>query len=103
MGASLPAFLDHGPCLLHVRDLIGLTLFSSHHYFPALYFAIIVTSHLLDHVLGRVFGKFMHTLVIYLVMLGLVGVFWYFSPFVYGFVEPFEGFENRRWFSSWKF
>jgi dolichyl-phosphate-mannose--protein O-mannosyl transferase len=60
-------------------------------------------SHLVDHVSGRVFGKFGRMVVIYGGIVGVVGVFWYFSPFVFGFVEKFEGFEGRRWLSTWKF
>jgi dolichyl-phosphate-mannose--protein O-mannosyl transferase len=102
LGASLPPVLDHGTCMLHVCVYICL-LGYSHHYFPALYFAIIVMSHLLDHVLGRVCSRFMKAVMLNLVIVAIVVVFWYFSPFVYGFVEKFEGFENRRWLSTWKF
>jgi dolichyl-phosphate-mannose-protein mannosyltransferase len=74
-----------------------------HHYFPALYFAIILMSYLLDHVFGRLFSKSMHAMLFYGIISVIVGVFYYFSHFAFGFVEQFDGFEGRRWLSSWKF
>lgn len=70
-----------------------------HHYFPALYFAILSTAFLIEHTLGCC----QKTKVVVNVAIGAVvtSVFAYFAPLSYGFSGPASAYANRRWLSSW--
>ncbi|KAL3901686.1 MAG: hypothetical protein SGCHY_000414 [Lobulomycetales sp.] len=98
-----------------------------HHYFPAVYFAIIGMSFLLDHIVDRMFPlaerstggnaqedeswridrtpkrSWMHSVVLGLVLAVITSVFVYFSPFSFGFTGNSSELNGRRWLSSWKF
>ncbi|KAI9322252.1 Dolichyl-phosphate-mannose-protein mannosyltransferase-domain-containing protein [Dichotomocladium elegans] len=71
-----------------------------HHYFPALYFTILMVPFLLEHFTANrslriqwaVFGT-MYAIVI--------GVFIYFAPVAYGMAGPISQFSGRRWLKSW--
>jgi len=76
-----------------------------HHYFPALYFAIIVLSHLLDHTFARIFAnsRGLHYGSLGAILVGITAVFFYFGQFAFGFTGDSERFNSRRWLSTWKF
>ncbi|ORX92558.1 PMT-domain-containing protein [Basidiobolus meristosporus CBS 931.73] len=72
-----------------------------HHYFPALYYAIFMTSFLID------FGtRERSSLIQWAVLVGalvlLAGVFVYFAPFAFGFDYPAKDLESREWLRSWE-
>ncbi len=73
---------------------------SLHHYFPALYFAILLKAFLLDH-LGSKLGPKGHLALIVLVGCITVGVFFYFAPFAFGFEGPASALKGRQWLQSW--
>ena len=68
-----------------------------HHYFPALYFAILSIAFLIEHTLGK------RTRLLVNILLGLVvtAVFVYFAPLSYGFSGPASAYQNRKWLSTW--
>ncbi|CAO3631730.1 unnamed protein product [Cunninghamella blakesleeana] len=71
-----------------------------HHYFPALYFSILLVPLLLEHYTMKCsrIGKFS----IYLVfMTTIVLNFIYFSPLAYGMHGSIYKYEGRRWLKSW--
>jgi dolichyl-phosphate-mannose-protein mannosyltransferase len=72
-----------------------------HHYFPALYFAIIASAVLLDHLTRSVTLK---SKWIFFGVLGVVVVanFAYFIDFAWGMPGPAEGYKARHWVSSWR-
>lgn len=73
-----------------------------HHYFPALYFGILVMTHLIDHTLGRV-GPRVRDVGLLTVLAIVTAVFFYFAQFSFGFTGSSSRFESRRWLSTWKF
>ncbi|KAI8141008.1 Dolichyl-phosphate-mannose-protein mannosyltransferase-domain-containing protein [Fennellomyces sp. T-0311] len=71
-----------------------------HHYFPALYFSILMVPFLLDHYTAglsdrarwAVFGT------VYAVV---ILTFIYFAPVAYGMEGPISNYRGRRWLKSW--
>ncbi|KAI8815781.1 Dolichyl-phosphate-mannose-protein mannosyltransferase-domain-containing protein [Fimicolochytrium jonesii] len=74
-----------------------------HHYFPALYFAIITCVATLDHLAARVCGRgtMAHVAVLLGVGVGVLANFVYFGDFVWGFEGPAERYRGRKWVASW--
>ncbi|KAI8610310.1 Dolichyl-phosphate-mannose-protein mannosyltransferase-domain-containing protein [Chytriomyces sp. MP71] len=72
-----------------------------HHYFPALYFAIILFAFVADHI-GKKMGKVYHTLLLVSLSLSVIVVFLYFSDFVFGMEGPAAQWADRQWFETWK-
>lgn len=71
-----------------------------HHYYPALFFAILNIGVLLDHVLGRR-PVWQQRAAALLVAGTAAAVFVYFSPMCYGIEGPSRAFQGRRWLQSW--
>ncbi|ORX46526.1 PMT-domain-containing protein [Hesseltinella vesiculosa] len=71
-----------------------------HHYFPSLYFSILLLPFMLDHMLCLaplprrkvVFG---------VVLAAVVLTFMYFSPFAYGVRGPISNYLGRQWRKGW--
>ncbi|KAI9323997.1 Dolichyl-phosphate-mannose-protein mannosyltransferase-domain-containing protein [Obelidium mucronatum] len=71
-----------------------------HHYFPALYFALINFAFVVDH-LGGKFQPWLHRGVIYS-LLGLIFlVYLYFADFAFGIKGPASAYKSRRWKKDW--
>lgn len=72
-----------------------------HHYFPALYFAIIASAVLLDHLTRSLPLK---SKWVFFGLLGLVVIanFAFFIDFAWGMPGPAEGYKARHWVSSWR-
>ncbi len=71
-----------------------------HHYFPALYFAILTFTVLVDHVAKRLLPRH-QTLVMGVLMVAFAWNFWYFSGFVFGLDGPVNEYPGRQWLSTW--
>jgi dolichyl-phosphate-mannose-protein mannosyltransferase len=71
-----------------------------HHYFPALYFAILMLALMVDHVSWFLPQK---VKVAWFVFCSTVtaGVFLYFAPLSYGFQNPSSEYKNRKWNHNW--
>lgn len=76
-------------------------IYSLHHYFPALYFAIIAFTLIVD-VYAKKLGKLLHTLILSLLIIVNVAVFLYFMPFAFGFTGPAKEYDGRKWYSNWR-
>ncbi|KAJ3103925.1 Protein O-mannosyltransferase 2 [Phlyctochytrium planicorne] len=71
-----------------------------HHYFPALYFAIITLAVTLDHLTSRL-PKALAATVLYSILGVIFLVFLYFADFSFGIGGPSKAYSGRRWLSSW--
>ncbi|KAI8590978.1 Dolichyl-phosphate-mannose-protein mannosyltransferase-domain-containing protein [Geranomyces variabilis] len=71
-----------------------------HHYFPALYFAIIIFAFVADHI-GSKLPRVIHVFLIAFLGFLVVANFIYFKDFAWGFNTPAEGYRNRRWVQNW--
>jgi dolichyl-phosphate-mannose-protein mannosyltransferase len=82
-----------------------------HHYFPALYFGILMTAFLVDHITSfhlypknaqhYVIGNVV-SLLIYCALLGaVVWSFFQFAPLSYGSTMPQTEFKDLKWLESW--
>jgi dolichyl-phosphate-mannose-protein mannosyltransferase len=87
--------------LLHfVPFMIMARVTYLHHYFPALYFAIIACSFALEHV--SLFLPRITRMPLFIgASLAVCGVFVYFAPLSLGFDGPASQYANRRWLDSW--
>lgn len=71
-----------------------------HHYFPALYFSILLLSYLARHVTSWMPNSLQYVSA-GLIYLLVVGTHIYFAPISYGFVGPASQYESRKWRTSW--
>lgn len=71
-----------------------------HHYFPALYFAIIAAAVALEH-LGVFMPRKLRTLMFLVACGAVVGTFLHFAPLSLGFDGPASAYADRKWLSSW--
>lgn len=71
-----------------------------HHYFPALYFSILMVPFMLEHFTAN---KSQRTqwLVFGTVYAVVILVFIYFAPVAYGMKGPIANYSGRRWLKSW--
>ncbi len=72
-----------------------------HHYFPALYFAILSFAFLFDHLLKYYCPRDLQSAVWWTVTLVIFVVFWYFLPVSYGMKGSSRNYSGRQWLSSW--
>ncbi|TPX65618.1 dolichyl-phosphate-mannose---protein mannosyltransferase [Chytriomyces confervae] len=71
-----------------------------HHYFPALYFAIILFAFVVDHVAKKT-GRMVHAVILLAFTAAVVAVFIQFSDFVFGMDGPATQWAHLKWFSTW--
>lgn len=73
-----------------------------HHYFPALYFAILMLALMVDHFGSySMFPKVVRNFWYLTVSAITVGVFFFFAPLSYGTSAPASDYKNRKWLSTW--
>jgi dolichyl-phosphate-mannose-protein mannosyltransferase len=78
-----------------------------HHYFPALYFTILLHAFLIDHFLRRLTQRQQHRLLVKTLVWGVAfaavtGAFIWFWPASYGFRGPAgDTMRNRQWRAAW--
>ena len=84
-------------------SLVILVDFSLHHYFPALYFAMLLTSFLADHILKRFIKNkvIVHDLAIFFLSFVIFAVYLYFQDLALGFTGPASVYSGRKWLASW--
>ncbi|KAI8142811.1 glycosyltransferase family 39 protein [Fennellomyces sp. T-0311] len=71
-----------------------------HHYFPALYFSILMVPFLLDHfTTGASTSR--RAVVFGIVFVAVVASFIHFSPIAFGMRGPATQYSSRRWFRKW--
>lgn len=75
-----------------------------HHYFPALYFAILMECFILDHLTSRYIPwEAVRMAIFATVGLAVFANFWYFKDFALGFEGPAKDYAGRRWLNAWNF
>ncbi|ORX88490.1 glycosyltransferase family 39 protein [Basidiobolus meristosporus CBS 931.73] len=72
-----------------------------HHYFPALYFAILMAGLVMDYATRRQPSE-VQNLVFGGAYFIIIAVFLYFAPFAFGFTGPAKDMSGRQWVSGWK-
>ena len=73
-----------------------------HHYFPALYFAMISFATLVDHFASH-YSKTIHFSIIFICGAIFTSTFLYFKDFTFGMTGPFENYKQKVWLKSWEF
>lgn len=71
-----------------------------HHYFPALYFAILAGAFMTEH-LGSYLPKVLSKLLTAVVGAGVIASFLFFAPLSLGFDGPASAYANRKWLATW--
>ncbi|CAG8775297.1 5209_t:CDS:2, partial [Acaulospora morrowiae] len=71
-----------------------------HHYFPALYFSILMTGYISDHFTSN-FNKKFKNIIFGVSYLLIFGVFLYFKDISFGMNYPSKEYKSRKWFSTW--
>ncbi|KXS10626.1 glycosyltransferase family 39 protein, partial [Gonapodya prolifera JEL478] len=75
-----------------------------HHYFPALYFAILQSAFIFDHVSRRWLRHQILQDVAFVACTAIVWmVGWHFKDFAFGMQGPAKNWASRQWLKSWKF
>ncbi|CAG8687255.1 4908_t:CDS:10 [Dentiscutata erythropus] len=71
-----------------------------HHYFPALYFSILMCAFMLDHFTSSCNPIIKHA-IFGISYLAVISVFLYFKDIAFGFDYPSRELKGRQWFSTW--
>lgn len=98
----LGKYLLIGWALHYVPFMVMARVTYLHHYFPALYFAILMLAFMTDHVAQMLPYQRLQWIVWGAVMVASVGTFAYFAPLSYGFDGPASAFASRAWRQGWK-
>lgn len=73
-----------------------------HHYLPALYFAILVTGLVLDHLIfKRQIPERFKWLVFGLLAVNTIVTFYHFNGVVFGMIGPISKHKHLKWRNSW--
>ncbi|KAI9017818.1 Dolichyl-phosphate-mannose-protein mannosyltransferase-domain-containing protein [Gaertneriomyces semiglobifer] len=72
-----------------------------HHYFPAVYFAIITVAYIVDHLSTRLLPRQLRPVPCLIGICLVIGVGFYFKDFAIGFTGPASAYGNRKWLKSW--
>lgn len=73
-----------------------------HHYFPALYFSIIMVPLLIDHFVAQSSPR-TQSLVFTTAFALVISAFIYFSPAAFGMTGPLDKYAGKMWFRNWRF
>ncbi|KAI8867916.1 hypothetical protein GQ42DRAFT_49446 [Ramicandelaber brevisporus] len=72
-----------------------------HHYFPAIYFSMLLAAHLADHAARRFQGGRLHARILVALLVAACAVFVFFRHVTFGIPFPAKEMAARRWRSSW--
>ena len=74
-----------------------------HHYFPSLYFAILMSAFMVDHFSESYMLKYssVKALPHLIVATAVIAVFVLFSPLTYGFEVPSRQYAHLKWLKTW--
>ncbi|KAG8931241.1 hypothetical protein FRC02_003015 [Tulasnella sp. 418] len=93
---TLGWFLHYFPFYLMERQLF------LHHYFPALYFAILLSCGVFDLFTSSLKAKFRLQAAAFLAVIAIL-TYWKFSPLTYGEQWTKKGCDTSRWVKEWDF
>ncbi|KAI7868703.1 Dolichyl-phosphate-mannose-protein mannosyltransferase-domain-containing protein [Spinellus fusiger] len=71
-----------------------------HHYFPALYFTVLMVPFVMDHFTRR-YSHQTQWIVFSVLCSLLLAVFIYFAPITFGMAGPIADYKGRQWLESW--
>ena len=71
-----------------------------HHYFPALYFSILMAAFMLDHFTINC-KKITKNIIFGINYSLIIMVFWYFKDIAFGINYPASELKGRKWLSTW--
>jgi len=89
-------FLHYAPFFLMARQLF------LHHYFPALYFAILLFCSFFDLMTGALRPKIRLQIGAVLMIIAIWN-FWYLSPLAYGNQWTMDKCTRAKWLKTWDF
>lgn len=72
-----------------------------HHYYPALYFAILAMGFVVDWTTQKL-NKNLEYGIYGVLYTGVIGLFCLFSPIVYGMQGPNQAYSYLKWFDRWR-
>jgi dolichyl-phosphate-mannose-protein mannosyltransferase len=72
-----------------------------HHYYPALYFALLVFGFVTDWML-RSRGKTIQAAAYGILYALTIGLYVFFMPISWGMVGPNKNYSYMKWFDSWR-
>lgn len=72
-----------------------------HHYYPALYFAILTAGFCLDWATRRL-NKQVNWIIFGALYVLIIGLFWLFRAICFGMVGPSSQWQHLKWFSTWR-
>lgn len=72
-----------------------------HHYFPALFYAILCSGLLFDEILSSTKKAGLETVLVLLLSFIIFASFVHFAPICYGMTGPASDYATRLWRSSW--
>ncbi|KAF2710994.1 glycosyltransferase family 39 protein [Pleomassaria siparia CBS 279.74] len=72
-----------------------------HHYYPALYFAILVTGFCIDFA-TRKLNRQVNWVLFGALYVVIIGLFWLFRAVCFGMEGPSQQWSHLRWFESWR-
>jgi dolichyl-phosphate-mannose-protein mannosyltransferase len=72
-----------------------------HHYYPALYFAILVLGFITDWTLRRQ-NRVIQTVAYGILYATVIGLYIYFMPICWGMVGPNKQYSYMKWFDRWR-
>lgn len=72
-----------------------------HHYYPALYFAILAMGFVVDWTTQKL-NKNAQYVIYGALYTGVIGLFCLFSPIVYGMQGPNQAYSYLKWFNRWR-
>ncbi|BFZ53342.1 Dolichyl-phosphate-mannose--protein mannosyltransferase 2 [Savitreella phatthalungensis] len=72
-----------------------------HHYFPALWFAILTAGYLFDHVTDSL-SKSAKNALFYAIAAAIIGTFINFLPFTFGMPDEAGYYSHLKWLPSWR-
>lgn len=88
-------YISFGGWMIHYLPFFFISrVLYFHHYFPALFFAMLSIGYVFNHLPKR----FLELMVITSVI-----VYFYFSTLTYGIIGPAMKIENKKWLKSWDF
>ena len=88
--------------ILHYLPFVAMARVTYvHHYYPALYFAILVAGFCIDWT-TRPLSKQTQWALYGVLYVALAGLFWYFRAICFGMVGSADQWRHLRWLSSWR-
>jgi dolichyl-phosphate-mannose-protein mannosyltransferase len=88
---------------LHYMPFIAMARVTYvHHYYPALYFAILVAGFVVDWYTRSLKNPAVKSVIFAVLYGAVIFMFWLFRAFCFGMVGPNQQWYHLRWFDQWR-